>query len=61
MPLDDDDYEDLMTAHRGLTDAQQRRLDAALVLLLAERLGDPSTLRACIRDARAALLTQENP
>jgi len=60
MPIDDDGYEELMNAHRGLTDSQRQRLDAALVLLLAERIGDPATLRACIHDARAALVTREN-
>ena len=56
----DDWYEELMNAHRGLSDAQSRRLDAALVLLLANRIADPSALRRCIDDARAAVLTQEN-
>ena len=60
MRIDDSWYEELMNAHRGLTDAQHRRLDAALVLLLAHHVADPSVLRRCIDDARAALLTPEN-
>ena len=49
-----------MNAHHGLSDAQSRRLDAALVLLLANRIADLSTLRGCIDAARAAALPQEN-
>ena len=48
-----------MNAHRGLSAAQSQRLDAALVLLLANEMADPPTLSACIKDARVAALTQE--
>jgi hypothetical protein len=55
----DDWYEELMNAHRGLCDARSRRLDAALVLLLANRLADLPALRECLDAARRAVLTQE--
>jgi hypothetical protein len=56
----DDWYEELMNAHRGLCDARSRRLDAALVLLLANRIADPLALRECLDAARRAVLTPEN-
>ena len=58
--MNDDWYEDLMNAHSGLSDAQSRRLDAALVLLLANQIADPPALRDCLQAARAAVLAQEN-
>ena len=36
----DDWYEELMNAHRGLTEDQSVRLNCALVLLLANRIAD---------------------
>jgi hypothetical protein len=52
-------YEELMTAHRGLTDAQSQRLNAALVLLLADQLAASPGLPGCIKAARdAALMTE---
>ena len=49
-----------MNAHLGLSDAENRRLDAALVLLLANHVADAATLSACVQAARAAAQTQEN-
>jgi len=46
-------YEALMQAHRGLDEAASRRLDARLVLLLANHIGDMDVLREAI-----ALATQ---
>ena len=45
-------YEVLLEAHAGLTLEQSARLNAALVLLLANRVGDTAALRECI-DAAA--------
>lgn len=45
----------LVRAHQDLDEATSRRLDAALVLLLAERLADPAAVEAAIADARRAL------
>ena len=56
----DDWYEELMNAHLGLSDAENQRLDAALVLLLATHIADAATLRTCLQAARAAAQTQEN-
>jgi hypothetical protein len=51
----------LVRAHRDLSTEQSRRLDAALVLLLAERLADPDLLDRMIETARAAVLQGEAP
>ena len=59
MHITDDWYEELMSARRGLSDAQSQRLDAALVLLLANRIADLSVLRDLVDAARVAVLTQE--
>jgi hypothetical protein len=59
MHITDDWYEDLMNAHRGLSDAQGQRLDAALVLMLANRVADLPALRECLQAARTAVLTEE--
>jgi predicted phosphoribosyltransferase len=45
----------LVRAHRDLSPEESRRLDAALVLLLVEALGDPARLEAAIAAARTAL------
>lgn len=46
----------LVQAHRDLTAEQSRRLDAALVLLLANQLGDVALVERAIAAARAAVL-----
>jgi hypothetical protein len=44
----------LVEAHRGLSAEESRRLDARLVLILANQVGDMAVLRAAIEAARAA-------
>jgi hypothetical protein len=58
MPMSDPDgwYEELMNAHRALTDDQSARLNCALVLLLANQFADRDQLRNCLAEARAAVL-----
>jgi hypothetical protein len=51
-------YEELMNAHRGLSDGQSIRLNCALVLLLADRVADPDELGQCLTEARAAALDE---
>ena len=48
----DDFYQALIDAHTGLTAAQSAALNARLILLLANQVGDPDTLRAAIAAAR---------
>lgn len=54
----DDFYELLIELHRGLTDDQSELVNARLVLLLANHIGDPDVLRAAMRHARAGVEAQ---
>lgn len=49
----DDFYQALIDAHSGLSDEQSAALNARLVLLLANQVGDLETLREAIAAARA--------
>ncbi len=58
----DDFYEALIAAHSDLTEEQSRMLNARLILLLANQIGDTGILRAAIAKARegaAQLDTQQ--
>jgi hypothetical protein len=55
----DDRYEALLNAHNGLSRAQSERLNAALILLLANEIADTSALRGFIDTARNAVLARE--
>lgn len=48
----DDFYAELMAAHEGLSFEESARLNARLVLLLANRVGDLETLRQALAAAR---------
>lgn len=50
----DEFYAALMEAHEGLNEDQSNRLNARLVLLMANQIGDTNTLKAIIADAKAA-------
>ena len=49
----DDFYEALIDAHRELTTTQSQALNARLVLLLANHIGDLAVLREALAIARA--------
>ena len=49
-------YEALIDAHRDLGNAQSVELNAKLVLLLANHVGDPEVLREALGAARASVL-----
>ncbi|CAB3628665.1 MULTISPECIES: DUF2783 domain-containing protein [Achromobacter] len=51
----DDFYEALIETHRDLTNEQSQELNAALILLLANHLGDMEVLREALRQARASV------
>ncbi len=51
----DDFYQTLIDAHAGLTDEQSAVLNARLVLLLANQIGDLRTLQQAIAAARASI------
>jgi hypothetical protein len=48
----DEFYQALIDAHAGLTEAQSAALNARLILLLANQVGNLDTLRAAIAAAR---------
>jgi uncharacterized protein DUF2783 len=48
----DDAFRMIVEAHRGLGDAQSGDLDAALVLILANHIGDIDVLREAIALAK---------
>ena len=50
----DDFYEALIAAHQGLSTSESHAMNARLVLLLANHIGDQATLLACIDAAREA-------
>ena len=50
----DDFYQALIEAHAGLSEAQSAALNARLILLLANQVGDLETLKETIAAARAA-------
>jgi hypothetical protein len=54
-PSGDDFYAELMAAHEGLSFEESARLNARLVLILANRVGDLDTLRAALAAAREHL------
>jgi hypothetical protein len=51
----DDFYETLIDSHRGLSDAQSQQLNARLILLLANHIGDLTVLRQALAAARDGL------
>ena len=51
-PKPDDAFRAVVEAHRGLSDEQSANLDAALVLVLANHIGDHATLIEAMQHAR---------
>ena len=52
----DDFYEALIDAHRGLSDAQSCQVNARLILLLANHIGDLGVLRQALDAARSTAI-----
>jgi len=48
----DDFYENLIDVHNGLSDEQSEALNARLILLLANHIGDLKVLREALQAAR---------
>lgn len=51
----DDVYNAIVEAYRGLDDAQCRALDARLILLLANHVGDEAVVREALDAARRSV------
>jgi hypothetical protein len=52
-------YRLIVEAHRGISDAQSADLDAALVLILANHIGDLEVLREAIALAQRRMLAAD--
>ena len=52
LPAPDDFYDELIALHRGLSDERSALVNAKLILLLANHIGDPAVLRAAMAAAR---------
>ncbi len=57
----DDFYQTLIDAHNGLDDAQSELLNAKLVLLLANHIGDGAVLAEALAAARAGIAPEGDP
>ena len=57
----DDFYELLIEAHQGLSDDQSRLVNARLVLLLANHIGDLHILRQALAHARDGVQSDASP
>jgi Protein of unknown function (DUF2783) len=55
----DDAFRAAVEAHRGLSDEQSAELDAALVLILANHIGDIEVLREAITLAKRRMIDAE--
>jgi hypothetical protein len=51
----DDFYEALIETHRGLSPAESALVNAKLILLLANQIGDAGVLREAMAHARAGI------
>jgi hypothetical protein len=51
----DDIYTALIEAHAGLTEAESLALNARLILLLANHIGDAAVLREAVATARQSI------
>ncbi len=54
----DDFYEALLEAHRGLDEAASAELNARLILLLANHIGDLEVLREALTRARSGFVSE---
>ena len=62
IPAPDDFYEALIALHSDLTPAQSALINAKLILLLANHIGDPTVLAAAMAAARAGTdMTAQSP
>lgn len=56
----DDFYEALLTAHQGLSTEESHAMNARLVLLLSNHIGDAAVLQDALRIARGQPASQES-
>lgn len=53
-------YAELIGTHEGLAEAESHALNARLILLLANHVGDRQVLSAALAEARATSQREEN-
>jgi hypothetical protein len=58
MTAPDDFYEDLIALHRDLTESESALVNAKLILLLANHIGDPEVVAAAMTAAREDIRVQ---
>jgi len=58
LPSPDDFYERLIATHRGLSDDESALVNAKLVLLLANHIGDAAVLAQAMAAAREGVGTE---
>ncbi len=56
----DDFYESLLSAHQGLSTEESHAMNARLVLLLSNHIGDAGVLQDALRIARGQPAAQES-
>ena len=54
IPGPDEFYDDLLSAHESLSEEESEALNARLILILANHIGDREVLRAALEAARAS-------
>ena len=59
IPAPDDFYQELVDMHRDLSEQQSALVNAKLILLLANHVGDPAVLREAMRAARQDIAPDE--
>ena len=57
----DDFYETLIDLHRDLSEEQSRLVNAKLILLLANHIGDSEILHEAMSIAREGIMSNQNP
>ena len=60
-PSPDDFYERLIAMHRGLSDEESALVNAKLILLLANHIGDPEVLAQAMAAAREGVHATRAP
>jgi len=60
IPAPDDFYQELVDMHRDLSQQQSALVNAKLILLLANHVGDPAILREAMRAARQDIAPESN-
>jgi hypothetical protein len=56
LPAPDDFYDELIGLHRGLSESESALVNAKLILLLANHVGDTDILHAAMAAARADIV-----